>query len=131
MSSQGGVIENMGFTPQSRSILYYGICIWVRLCFSALLVVLAYYEYYRVVGGTCIVLGVAAIIANALGLYRQNKVWWSRGFHLVTGVLLLCTSVLLFLRMHVSVYILAVILSADVLVGVVMSFLKRVFTQYE
>lgn len=75
-----GLFKNLGFSSTSRKMLFWGICIWVRLA-------IAYLVWNDFIPNSYVRgAGLVGIYMNYTGL--NDNVWWSRGFHLITSMIL-------------------------------------------
>ncbi len=110
-----GIIEKYGASPSDRKILFYSVCIPIRL----LLVYLAYKNQhkksFRVIS---ILLGLTSVYLN---FTKNDNVWWKRDVHGYHSIVLLILAIF-----DHTKYIPHVLLS-DVLYGFTTSIIKKPF----
>lgn len=106
-------------TPYHRKLMFYCICIWVRILLGLLIwynqkinqkiINLKYFKYLVLVGG-CV-----GVYLNYINL--SNKcVWWSRLFHLITSLVVVLLSILSIFGV-VDIKYVAFVIWVDVLYG--------------
>ena len=85
-SMSGGAIENLGYSPSERKMLFYAVCIPIRLT----IVALAFkYENHPFFVPLMIMISTIAIIQNT----NKTEVWWSRHVHRLISLSVLLTAV--------------------------------------
>ena len=86
-----GLIEKSGATSGRRKVLFYGVCVPLRL-------LLALFVYWKStnpsVQGLVLTASAVSVYINLLSLNSSDRVWWSREFHALTSL----TSLFLLLR---------------------------------
>lgn len=128
MAVVGGVLRNKGFSGVALMMMFYLICVVVRLGFAWLV-----WKFGERVEMLWVVLAVAlaAVVGNIRGIMRNKTVWWFREFHLLVALALVVTCGL-------SLYyggadrlvfknVLVGLLVVDVGVGVLTSFVRKPF----
>lgn len=84
--TSGGVIENMGYSPDERKMLFYAVCVPIRLT----IVALAFkYENHPLFVPLMIMVSVMAIVQNT----NKTKTWWNREVHRCIAISVLLTAV--------------------------------------
>ena len=82
----GGFIENMGYSPDERKMLFYAVCIPIRLT----IVGLAFkYENHPLFVPLMVMVSVMAIVQNT----NKTKTWWSRETHRCIAISVLLTAI--------------------------------------
>ena len=108
-----GIIESSGATTGQRKMLFYGVCVPLRL-------LLALFVFWKSSSPAVqlILLTVSAISSyiNILGINSSNQVWWSQKFHLVTSI----SALLLLVRGRPD--LVPIVMVFDALYGVASSF---------
>ena len=107
----GGQIESMGFSPRERMLLFYMICIPLRLSLVSLLYK---FEDHKMFTPIMIVMACVSISMNL----NKSDVWWSRKTHLLNAL-----SVLLVALAGYPKYIKYILLS-DIVGGAILSIKK-------
>lgn len=110
-----GLIEKSGATSGQRKVLFYGVCIPLRL----LVALIVYWKSTNpAVQGLVLTAFAVSVYINLLSLNSSDRVWWSREFHTLTSL----TSLFLLLRGFPSWV--PGIMVFDVLFGLVTSFAR-------
>jgi hypothetical protein len=104
--------------PSKRKMVYYGICIWVRL---ALYTYIYYKRDEKYIPYLVGVLALGAIINLQSSLDNPGKQWWSKRFDLLISVLLLLSCIGVVNGKVPSVYI-PVLLYVSLIGGILQSF---------
>lgn len=81
MDCKPGIFESLGVSSNVKKLLFYGICIWVRLFIAYLA-----YRYYSK-QWFIYVAGLLSLYA-LLSIGSESCVWWSRSFHKVIAGLI-------------------------------------------
>ena len=76
--------------PSKRKMVYYGICIWVRLALYTFIYYKRDYKYTPYIVG---VLALGTIMNLQGSISNPGKQWWSKRFDLLISVLLLLSCV--------------------------------------
>lgn len=76
--------------PSKRKMVYYGICIWVRLALYTFIYYKRDYKYMPYIVG---VLALGTIMNLQSSISNPGKQWWSKRFDLLISVLLLLSCV--------------------------------------
>ena len=125
--NSGGYFANKGYTNKQLAMMYYGICVWVRL-FMAYTV----YNFYDTsfIKILIIIGSLLGVYLNIKGLINQSnsKVWWSRKFHLVISVLiiiLICSQLIGIIK-NAKPYIVGLLVT-DVIGGLIMTVYVKPF----
>jgi hypothetical protein len=100
----GGVIEALGASVLQRRVLFYGVCVPLRLVLAA--------SVTRAPRWLVVAFACASIVANIAALRSNRKVWWCRPAHLAPAVAVLA---LMFSKNRKVAALVAV---ADVVFGV-------------
>ena len=113
-----GKLKEMGIPLNQRKMLFYGICIWLRLGLAYLSY--KYYEhpYFLYLAAIGSVIGILTIRVN-----KDKCVWWSRRFHHINLWLILYT-VLIQLVTKDKKPIISYLLFIDVFTGILTSFFQ-------
>lgn len=129
-----GVLRGRGFKGYQLALMYYFICIVLRLGFAGLVWKFGEERWmlFTVLGLGLLGAGMNIRGMRRIGVSRGNSsIWWSREFHLLSAVAVsvLALSGLMGWIPHLEVVRrwMVVVLVVDVLVGVVMSAHKRPF----
>ena len=117
-NDSGVLKEKYNLNYDQRRMLFYGVCIWVRLG----LVYLSYkiYNTKWFLYVALIVSGIA-ILRNANRVDKDDCVWWSRRFHYMNLWMILCVSIIQ-LATGDRKPIISILLLIDVLFGILYSF---------
>ena len=109
--SSSGLFEKIGYSSHQRMLMFYLICIPLRLSFPFLLTF--------VENPIIILIGLVSIIQN----YRtmESGTWWHRKAHIVTSIALILSTLL------PGKYYPSIVLFFDVLYGIISSILIRPF----
>lgn len=101
-----------------RRLLFYGICIWIRLG----LVYLSY-KFYKAKWFLYItlIISLLAILLNINKVDKEECVWWSRRFHYMNLWMILCVSAVQ-LATGNRQQVISLLLLIDVVFGIVYSF---------
>ena len=123
----GGLFRGeKGLSDKQLALLYYGICIWVRL-FGAWLV-WKFYDSWEWMRWIIVIIGLLGIWLNFKGIQSDKYVWWSRKFHLIIAGLLVIISLR---QIKIATFntrqILTALLVVDVLSGLLLSFYVKPF----
>ncbi len=119
MIKEGGIFSKL--SPTTRALLFYCICIWVRLS-----IILFVYKYSNNRKLICILI-LASLLSVYLNFSKLNKkVWWNRYIHGVNSLLLFIISILALFNFVNSKFI-SLILLWDLLFGILYSFYKKPF----
>lgn len=86
VSTSGGAIENLGYSPSERKMLFYTVCIPIRMTIAALAFK---YENHPFFVPLMVVVSTMAIIQNT----NKTKVWWSRHVHRLISLSILLASI--------------------------------------
>lgn len=119
VQNDSGVLkEKYNLNYNQRRMLFYGVCIWVRLG----LVYLSYKMYNTkwFLYVALIVSGIA-LLRNANRVDKDDCVWWSRLFHYVNLWVILSVSIIQ-LTTGDRKPIISILLLIDVLFGILYSF---------
>ena len=119
VQNDSGVLkEKYNLNYNQRRMLFYGLCIWVRLG----LVYLSYKMYNTkwFLYVALIVSGIA-LLRNANRIDKDHCVWWSRRFHYMNLWIILCVSIIQ-LTTGDRKKIISILLLIDVLFGILYSF---------
>ena len=119
VQNDSGVLkEKYNLNYNQRRMLFYGVCIWVRLG----LVYLSYKMYNTkwFLYVALIVSGIA-LLRNANRVNKDDCVWWSRLFHYVNLWVILSVSIIQ-LTTGDRKPIISILLLIDVLFGILYSF---------
>lgn len=77
-----GIIENSGATSGERKMLFYGVCVPLRL-------LLALFVFWKssspIVQGILLTASAMSMYMNLLGMNSSNEIWWSQEVHLLTS----------------------------------------------
>jgi hypothetical protein len=84
-----GVLETAGVDTQVRQLLFWGVCIWVRLGVAVLTLLALLTWPVPALIGTATVTGVV-VITN---ISRTNSVWWHRSDHIIAGSVVVVTAI--------------------------------------
>jgi len=104
--------------PSKRKIVYYGICIWVRLALYTYIYKHKDEKYIPYLVG---VLSLAAIMNLQSSLDNPGNQWWSKRFDLLISVLLLLSCIGVVMGKIDTVYI-PILLYASLIGGILQSF---------
>ena len=99
--------------PSKRKMVYYGICIWVRLALYTFIYYNRDYKYMPYVVGA---LAIGSIMNLQSSIDNPGNQWWSKRFDLLISVLLLLSCVGVVMGKVDSVYI-PVLLYASLIGG--------------
>lgn len=130
MKEFGGALRNMGYSNSQLAIMFYCICVTVRLllAYSVFLYATQTKVLYAI-----IIIGLFAISTITKGMLSGKPVWWYREFHLFIAVMIVVVaSVSLFspeIGRNVFCKLLTGLLVLDVSFGVVISIIKRPFSK--
>jgi hypothetical protein len=103
--------------PSKRKLVYYGVCIWVRLVLYTLI------YYYRDHKFMPYIIGLLSIgaIGNLWGsITNPGKQWWSKRFDLVISIILLMSCIGVILNKIPSIVI-PVLLYISLVGGIIQS----------
>lgn len=114
-----GAVEKLGFSPNGRKMLFYGVCIPIRL--SMVYIAASYYKNTNFQIIALIFAGIS--IATNIGRMSDTNdpVWWNRVAHIIFA-LIGASTIVMDKPQHLSK-----VLLADILFGVVDSIIKRPF----
>ncbi len=120
IKNKNGIFSSL--TPIKRALLFYLICIWVRL----------YIAFFIYKNWNNKIWLYVVIFASIVSIYLNwtkldGKVWWNRYIHCLNAILLLIFA-LLVINGYINGKILGVILFWDVLFGILYSFYKHPFS---
>jgi hypothetical protein len=104
--------------PSKRKMVYYGICIWVRL---ALYTLIYYYRDHKYTPYIVGVLALGSIMNLQTSITNPGKQWWSKRFDLLISVLLLLSCVGVAIGKIPSI-IMPVLLYITLIGGIIQSF---------
>ena len=104
--------------PSKRKMVYYGICIWVRL---ALYTLVYYYKDYKYMPHLVGVLALGSILNLQSSIKNPGNQWWSKRFDLLISVLLLLSCVGVIIGKIPSV-VMPVLLYLSLFGGIIQSF---------
>jgi hypothetical protein len=104
--------------PSKRKMVYYGICIWVRL---ALYTLIYYYRDYKYMPHLVGVLALGSILNLQSSIKNPGNQWWSKRFDLLISVLLLLSCVGVIIGKIPSV-VMPVLLYLSLFGGIIQSF---------
>ena len=111
-------LESLGInpTPHNRSMIFYTICIMVRLLIAGIVLQLKnkYWIPY-------VVFIISLITSYRLFNNLRGDWWWSRSFHLIVSMLLLVISFLLIIKKLNKSELIAYLLYFDVIGGLIQS----------
>ena len=114
-----GAVKDRGVSLRNRKLLFYGVCIWVRLGLAYLAYKLNEKEWFPYL--------IAGIMLLSLRYVKFNKdhcVWWSRKFHHMMVIIILLTSIYQIVTKDKKPLI-AVLILIDLIVGVISSFIFK------
>jgi hypothetical protein len=124
-----GVIESGGATPVARGVLFYGVCIWVRVA-VAVAVLLAATAWYVETMAVVVAVGSLYVGATTARACAANRVWWSRTAHIYIGLCAVLAAVIaLILPSNDMTFVVSGIVLLDVVAGVAYSFVTLPFAQ--
>jgi hypothetical protein len=103
------------FGPHTRAVLFYGICIWVRL---GLAVGLGFAIHAAQTTTLAVVLA-GAIIYAAVQCTLTHPVWWNRRVHSIIGMVVAAAAAIgLAVPAGVYVYLVPILVGLDVVWGI-------------
>lgn len=105
-------------SKSQRQLLFYGVCIWVRL-----FLIYCVYKFWNHWNFRILCIGILLVSIWRLFFTLDQNVWWSKRFHLVMAfclVVFFLTS--LFVYQTKLQYPVIFILSLDLIVGILVSF---------
>ena len=114
----GGVFRK--YSAHIRFLLFYCICIWVRLFIAFVVYKLAKKKYIIL----CIF--IVALFSIYRNFYTNSDVWWCRSCHGYISVILAIVTLLSLLNYIDNKYI-SYILVLDIIFGVLYTFIKKPF----
>jgi len=124
----GGIFRNKGYTNVQLMLMFYLICVPLRLSIAYL--VWKFGERVDMLG-VVLVVGVMGIIMNMRAMMRNEKVWWLREFHLLIaiGVAITAGMSLYYGGIDRAVFrnVLVGLLVTDVAAGVLTSLVRKPF----
>jgi len=116
-----GGIKDLGVSLKNRKLLFYGICIWVRLGLSFLA-----YKYTTKKWFPYLVAIICLLSIKFVHFEKDNCVWWSRKMHFIILILVLCTSIFQIITKN-DKPIIAFLILIDLLLGLSSSFYLKWF----
>lgn len=118
------MFKKAGASLCARCALFYGVCIWVRVgvAFGFMFAARAWYTE------TLAVVVAVAFLFMTSELSQRSEVWWNRKVHAFIGATVLTLAIAgLVKETDAVVYIISVMLVADVVWGVLHSLVVRPF----
>ena len=83
-----GGVKNLGVSVKNRKLLFYGICIWIRLglvYFAYILRKRVWFPYFA--------LGIGLFSLYTIKFDKDECVWWSRKMHQIILCIILLASI--------------------------------------
>ena len=114
-----GGVKDYNVSIKNRKLLFYGICIWIRLAIAIGAYKLKDKEWFPYI--------VALVCLMSIYWVKFDKddcVWWSRKIHYIMICLILLTSIFQVVTKKKTV-IIPLLLLLDLIIGIVSSFLLK------
>lgn len=115
----GGLFKK--YSAHTRFLLFYCICIWIRLFIA--------YMVYKLAKKKIVILCILIVILFSVcrNFYTNGSVWWCRSCHGYISIVLAVITLLSLLDYIDSKYI-SYILVFDIIFGVLYTLIKKPFT---
>ena len=114
--SSTGLFEHLGYSDIQRMMMFYFICIPLRLSFPFILTLIGKKINVK---PFIVLIGLISILQNYITM--NSGTWWHRKAHIITGVALVMST-----RLDGNMYS-SVVLFMDVLYGIISSLIIRPF----
>jgi len=123
--------DYLGWTPDRRQWLFYGVCIWARFGLAALAGWLAH-EYMHIVVPIILSLAALPLVYNTYYTFHAaSEDWWSRQVHAYSALIIICTCILV-LAGEIPPYTVGIYMALDVVYGISFSLMACPFKkQYD
>ena len=114
-----GGVKDLGVSVKNRKLLFYGICIWVRLG----LVYLTYLLYNKT-WFPYLVAGISSLSLFFIKFEKEECVWWSRRIHKIMLILVLIASIHQIIVKDKN-YIISILIFIDLIIGIISSLILK------
>lgn len=114
-----GGVKDLGVSVKNRKLLFYGICIWVRLG----LVYLTYLLYNKT-WFPYLVAGISSLSLFFIKFEKEKCVWWSRRIHKIMLILVLIASIHQIIVKDKN-YIISILIFIDLIIGLISSLILK------
>lgn len=114
-----GGVKDLGVSVKNRKLLFYGICIWVRLG----LVYLTYLLYNKT-WFPYLVAGISSLSLFFIKFEKEECVWWSRRIHKIMLILVLIASIHQIIVKDKN-YIISILIFIDLIIGLISSLILK------
>lgn len=115
----GGIFKKKGYTLEQRKILFYTICIFVRLLLAG---IVYHFSEKKELQYLLLITSFASIITINNKINEGGCVWWNRHFHLFISIVLFICSILAIKNKLKNKKYLSYLFYLDVLFGLTNSF---------
>ena len=114
-----GGVKDYNVSIKNRKLLFYGICIWIRLAIAIAAYKLKDKDWFPYI----------VALVSLMSIYwvkfdKDHCVWWSRKIHYIMICLILLTSIFQVITKKKTV-IIPLLLLLDLIIGIISSFLLK------
>ena len=81
-----GAIESLGFSPNKRMLMFYGICIPLRMSIAYSAELFHEETSFRIIAFLSFLFSIYSNISGILS-ENTNPVWWNRKLHLISPII--------------------------------------------